>query len=1034
MKRLLTLLSILSNVTLVSAGELDAIDLISPTSYVRPSTISQTAKSKLQVGIGDAFNIDVVAKVKVKIAPYKADLASYFPKAGELDSFIDRIVVDGKNSIIGNDLTDAKLIKYYEHLGNNLIGGFSNKILEVEGVIDPARRTIWVNKITRPFKSCIATAKNALYDANHCLDALTSSLVPSTGIGLVYELSRQSLSSSLPENQKEKFNVEQAQYYKSCMRATVNAAADVKNCALQSMKSGVLKITEPKLGKTIEKAASSMTAARAIKQEVWPVFNQCTQKVGLVSNDKTPLTDQFMNCIDTLFQNTGVQLVQDKVLHNATVKSNFSKIETGKLAIEKGESFKNCLADQKNKNIRVDGLLNTARCENLVTNEVTYKVVLKTLVDTARDSFKTDEKAKAGASAESEKFLNACWNDEQSGPEREGCLRKTILSVSQFIAKMKLDKSIGDDIKNKEELVSSALKDFSNCLEKNLPANISEANNLSAKTSLCSNKLTVDMALKVAQESVRSKSAEQKMNEDEINQLIKTYVDTKFKACIGSAPGDADLNRCSGELKKNAAISLASFQIKNNAQGKMTPAETDKLLSVLVDQKFTTCLGDSPSDKVLNSCVANLTKAATKSIVLAYQQKQIKAQLNADVTPADLKPVEDAFSACTEKDYPSEEVSSAMDDCTKNYALDFARALGDLKLNSLLKSMLGTQGFNEHKKNIDNMLGKYHDCLNDLRNTSMNDNLLGKITVCTDGLQERGINFISSTVNTWMTAEEKDAATIMIKNDFARLLPCMSGLLPTSPFSEKMEQETKSILKPVALILAQYIEYSPETAKRTLDEITLKLATDLKDVASNPASRKELIEMLYNNGALDQFLKSMVRAQIKTAFDTIPETELTNSLKNILLSKDNFDKIFATEEGKAIKNIVMENILKPVLMDQASLSSPLMVAGMDAVKDKVVKMLVFSPHFGDQIIKTSIQNQINNMGGMTRFFAKAIYGKSSLDWEKVRTTEKGKGAEDFIKENILMPKFKGQVRSASEDKKINEEAEKRVKAAVKSYE
>lgn len=1034
MKRLLTLLILVCNSPFIEAGELDTISIITPTSYIRPTSSTQTFKSRVKVGVGDLINTDVVAEVKSKINPYKKDLAAYFSTQGELDNFIDKIVIGGKNATLGNDLSDAKLIRFYEYLGNNLIGSLADKILNTEGVKDPARRTLWVNKILAPFKTCVAKAKNALYDANHCIDALTSSLVPSTGIGLVYELSRKSLSSSLPENQRQKFNTDQTLLYKSCMRVSAGEASDVKKCALEAMKAGVLKITDPKLSKTINESSSSAASAKSIKQSVWPVFNQCTEKVGGNPSNKAGLNVQFMDCIDSLVENTGFLLVQDKVSNNATIKSNFSNTEVGKLALDKAESFKECIVEQKKKNQRKDGMLDTTKCENSITNEITYKVVLKSLTETANDSFKDNLADRTKAATEGKKLLDACWNNDQSNQSRESCLRKTILSFSEVIATAKLDDAIPDDIKVKKTLTANALKDLKSCLEKNLPTNISEAKNLNAQTGLCSNRLTVSLAQKVAAESIRAKAAEQNMSETATNQLIKTLVDQKFMGCIGSSPSDDKLDACSGELKKNAAITLASSQIRANAEGKVTPAETDKLVASLVNQKFASCLGNNPSDAKLNDCVGDLTKSATRSIVLAYQKKQIKEQLNADFTPSKLKPVESDFIICTEKDYPADKVSKAMDECTKNFALGFARSLGELKLNSLMKSVLGTNGYDEQKTNLDAILGKYNECLNDLKKFSMEDGLLDKLNFCTDGLQRRGVNFVSSTVNTWMSSEQKDAATIMVKQEFANFIPCLSGLLPASPYSQQLQKNVDSALKPVAMLISQYIEYSPENAKRTLDEISRKLSSDLKDVASNPASRKEMIDMLYNNGALDQFLKSMVRAQVKQSFDAMPESDLPSELSSSLLSKENFDKIFASAEGKAIKDMVMDKILKPVLMEQASLKSPLMEAGMDSVKDRVVKMLVYSPNFGEEIIKTSVQNKINDMGGFTRFFAKAIYGKDALVWEKVRMTEKGKQAEEYIRANVLLPKFNGESKPADQEKRINEEAEKLVTAAVKSYE
>ena len=251
------------------AAELDSIALIMPVSYARPSSFSQTLKSKVMAGAADAFNIDIEKKVVGKIAPYKKDLEGYFPKPGELDTFVKTIVQAGIKKHLG-DVTDDNLTAFYGYLGNNLIGKLADKILEKEGVADPARRNLWIAKLTQPFNNCISTAMNSQYDANHCIDALTSSLVPSTGIGIVYELSRSNLNSALPAGQGTAFNNEQANLYKACIAKTKATATDVKDCALSTMKTGVLKVTDMSLSKTIDEKASSKNAAANIKKSVWP--------------------------------------------------------------------------------------------------------------------------------------------------------------------------------------------------------------------------------------------------------------------------------------------------------------------------------------------------------------------------------------------------------------------------------------------------------------------------------------------------------------------------------------------------------------------------------------------------------------------------------------------------------------------------------------------------------------------------------------------------------------------------------------------
>ncbi|MDO9184035.1 MAG: hypothetical protein Q7U04_16600 [Bacteriovorax sp.] len=1034
MKSLLILYLLLSQ-SLVKADELDRIEILTPIAYDLQTSSTKTMQSKVLVSLGDLVNIDIAAIVNNKIAPNSKALAKYFPAPGELDLFVNSIVAEGKNNIIGNSLTDGKLIKFYEHIGKKLIGGITDKILATSGVKDADRREIWVKKILLPFQGCINRSKNSKYDADHCIEALIKSFALSAGVGLVYELSKSSLDSALPKAQRDAFNLSQVQLYKNCLKKTKSANEDVEPCALEAMSSGVQKITDLKLSKVINSASSSPATAKSIKQTVWSEFATCTKKVGSDENIKIGLNEQFIDCIDTLIKNTGMQLVQDKIQNTPTLQLSFSKSELSKLATDKVQDFKECADDLKKSSTRKNGMLDTYICETAITNDLTYQVVLKSLAQTAKEAFKKDKNQDMviKISDEGKTFLDQCWDNKQTLNSREACLRKTILSYSQNIGFIKLDKSIPSDLKNKKELIQKSLKELGNCLEQKIPRNISEDKNLKSQTDFCANRTTLSVALQVANESITSIATEKKISEVETKMMIKSFVEDKFANCLGATPSEEKLDDCTGNLKTSVAISMATNQVRTSAEGKLSPDKTNELVLKLVNQNFGNCIGKNPSSKTLDDCVGELTKSATKSIVIGYEKKQIKEQINADLTPDQLKLVEDKFIKCVDETTLSTETLKIINECTKQFALSFARALGELKLNFLMKSVLGLNTYKEQKDNINQSLEKYNECLDNLEKFSIQDGVLEKLSSCTDGLERRGLNIVSSTVYAWMSTQEKDAATNMIKNEFAKFIPCLGGFLPPTPFDPNLKNDVDSILKPVSLYLSQYIEYSPEDAKRTFDEIVKSLSSDLKDVATNPESRKALIDSLYKNGALDQFLKSMVLSQIKETFDQISDSELPNELRSQLLNKKTFDKIFMSSEGKLIVDMVMEKILKPVLMDQASLKSPLIVAGMDSIKDKVIKLLVFSPLFGEQIIKSSVQNKINEMNGLTHFFAKVLYGGDSLVWDKVRNTPDGKIAEAYIRDNILLPRFKGISLTKAVENKYNSDAELLVKAAVKKY-
>lgn len=1171
MKKLLLL--VLAGLPIYSiAGELDSIKLITPVDYDRNSSFSQTVKSKTQSFLAGALSIDIEKKVAAKIKPFHGDLTGYYSKPGELDAFVKTVVQEGIKKHL-TAVTDDNMIGFYGYLGTNLIGKFADKILEKEGVTDPARRALWVTKMTDPFNGCVSKSLNAMYDASHCIDALAASLVPSAGIGLVYELSRASLSSSLPASEKTPFNAEQANLYKVCIAKTKSSATDVKNCALATMKMGVLKVTDQSLSKTINDKASSKAKAAEIKKLAWPAFSTCVNSVGNNAASKVSYTDQFFGCIDSLVQNTGTLLVSDKVSSTPAIIEAFGATEAKKLSVEKSAQFKKCTEEQKAKGARAEGMLDISPCENTITNEVTYKVVAHTLKMTAQSSLKTDKSLSVKTGNEGVQMLDKCWNNRQSSISRESCLRSTIVDFSQKVATIKLNDAIPADVPGKSELNKASVAELAKCIDAGLPDNISESNNLSKRLDKCTGKLTRNVALKVANHQIRA-TAEGNISAADTNAMIKNLVEDEFAKCIGETPSDETLEKCSNSLTVKAAKQIAetSFTKEVNAyldkSGGLkalgvTQAQVDSFLKELttsnracIEKKATgpvmdqvnTCIKGSVkkiafffgdiqfnksvgnmyagkdkdkkivedqfkksldeclntkngkefsitdytknlytcSDKVSSSttlvvgrdqinssldtylkdrpgmnmkvkrdeirgrllgnfqtcldknenqstCIDALKKDATKTIVVNYGQSEVKAQLSTDKLPSEVSPVEDQFIACTESKLEGEILAAHLDECTKDFALGFAKQLGTLKLNYLLKGALGSEGFNASKKNIDDALLKYTQCLDGLKVYSINDGLTSKLSICTDGLTANGMSLVRSNINQWMSTEEKDAATLMIKEEFATFLPCLSALLPASPYSPALQENIESSVKPLAVLLSHYIEYNPENAKQTLDGIIKKLSVDINDVAATTKAKHELLDFLYSSGALDQFLKAIIRGTVKDALTGISDKDVPQDLRAILLKKENFEEIFNSPEGSKIVGLVMDKILKPALINGEDLQGDAYKNNMASIKDTVVKLLIDAPSFGEQAIKMSIQKQINDMSGVTRFFAKVIYGGDSLQWEKVRLTKKGKEAEEYIKNYLLTPKFKGVPQTQAEQKKINDEAQKLVTEAVKSH-
>lgn len=1025
MKILLILTTILIGSHSFAADETDKISIITPLSYDRTPGKMQNTKAGALVWAGDLFNAaDVGENIQKTLGPFRNDLATYFPN-GEMDRIVKAQVDEVNRTIVKGDMTDEKLIQVNKYFGNHLVAKIFDRILEKQGVSNPARRVVWGAKLLTPFNACVNKATNGYYAAAHCMSALTKSLVPTAGIGIVYEMSKANFASSIPAANQAKFNADLVQQYKDCMPKTEAASSDVMNCAVKSMKTGLVKVADTVASKTIADTASSANAAKAVKAKIWPSFNQCVDKVSPTDKD---VKGAFFDCLDGLTQNAGVELVKDKILNTATIKAQFGKSELDKLAADKADFFKKCTDNAIKNNLRKDGMLDIQGCQDKITNDVTYKVMINTFSNSAKDNLKEKDQI-LFANEAGKRALDSCWKDDMNQKSRDKCLKNSVIIFSKHIAAYKLDAAIPDG-SDKSSMLDDALDSLKSCLEKNLPSNISEATNTNEKLSACTDKLTRDTALKVAENEVR-KTLKGKMSNAEIDKTVANTVKRDFASCIGNKPSDSALDSCSDKLKVGIVDKILDGNI-NQYLGNRPGIDLSKMRSDIKAKlmtNFKQCLGKPNKDQ----CTDELLKDANKTIVVAFGRTEASVQLNADKLPSKLDPVENDFVKCTETNLRGDKLSNYLDECNKKFAIEFAKVLGNIKLKYLLEKALGSKTLEEQKDVLDGITKNYNSCLNNLYKYKMSDNLTDKITVCTKDLENKALGLVKSNLNDWMSSEQKDAATLAIKQQFAGIVPCLSVLLPSSPYSQSLQSNTDSILKPVAQLLAQYIDYNPDNAKSNLDEIIKKLKTELSTTGNTEKAKTELVNLLYQNGALDQFIKSMVRGKVKDAFASVPDSELPKAVKDSLITRQNFDAIFNSPEGKDIKDFVFNSVLKPVLAG-ADMKSPLVATSLESVNSKVVKMLIMSPKFGDVIVKSGIQAKIDDMGGFKKFVVRNFYGKDNLNWDAVRTSELGRKAEEYIKDNLLTPQFTGKTLSPADQKRISEESEKLVTEAVKRYE
>ena len=739
------------------------------------------------------------------------------------------------------------------------------------------------------------------------------------------------------------------------------------------MKNGIEKVTKSKLDDSIKEKTSADDVPK-IHNSVWPAYDSCVQKVSSSTPD---VAGQFKTCIDQLIKNTGAQVVSYKIENTKALTLTFSPTEIAKLSSDKSLQFKNCFQDLAAKNKRTpDGMVDTSLCERVITNDLTYQAIVKKFQQSAVDAVKGTTINPEQLGQEGKKILDRCWKADQTGDKREECLRISLIEFSKTVADKRLDLAIPSDISTKKKIKTDALVTFKACLEKALPAAISTEEHLSEKMEPCTNQLMQAATASTVEASIDQALAENLKDQKDLN-----------------------LSAQRSQAKKEIMESFHQCAAKNK-----DPAP----------------------------CADEVKKVATRVIALAAARASRSQQLpDASVAPsAEYLAAENDLKICTNNNLIGTQLDKRLDECKKKFIIEVARTLGIDKFKDTIKGLLGEDKFKTSSSEIAVILAKYNSCLDNLYKVDNPD-----INTCTDQLSKNGELFFKDSMKQWMSEGEKDAATIAIKAKFVDFLPCLSGLLPSnSSPAAKVEKDTDPFMKVLAKAIAQYIEYSPDNAKQNLNDIMNQFSKDLKASADTATARRNLVDTLYKNGAFDQFLKSYVRKMVMDAFANTPDSEMPKALKEALTSKDNFDAIFSSPEGSKVKEAVLHQLINPLVIDGKSSSSPEIVAGTAAVTQQVTQLLVNSPKFGEKIIATQVQGSLDSTGWLSKTYVKVFLGGSdSFKWDKVRQTPSGKIAEDYIKQNIMTPKFNHITLSAEETKKINDEAERLVAEAVKGY-
>lgn len=713
------------------ANSLQNVSLILPRAYSSNSGLLKTVTSSFLVDtVGEFTNIEEV--IKKKLSPYEDVMEKYYSKE-QREALIKNVSTHINDRILMGDMTDSRAINMANYIGQEFVGKIFERVLEVEGITDPLKRQAWSQKLLGPFKQCIQNSSNYLYDASGCIESLTSSLVPNVGLALTYEMSNEKLAGALAEQEREGFVNERTEAYQECFGSSNKDAQSVTNCALDSIKEGVVLISEGKVQTTINEATSDPVAQRRIFQRSTAPFKLCIGKVGSASN--LPYDKQINNCLDTLISNVGQQMVPLKISQNESVVNALSSRELENLLPQKQAEFKACINQMIEQDQRVGGLIDSGLCERRLTNNITRTVLLKVFNTNVQSNLSSSEKSLSDEIFENAKnSLDGCWSEDIQGQEKNDCMKNAISGLSLDIANEKIQNEIGSESERAISIRSNLTSEFSQCLNSSLVGNLSEDPELNNKIGKCTGELTKNSAMKIAELQL-SEIIGDKFSGTEKAHIINKHVYLDLDRCLGDLPTEEILAKCVDSLKKNASLDIAGLSfseeidkfIKTNG-GKdrlgMKTSDVQKL-KLKLKEDLTKCIeAISSTDPMseINECI----KGRIKELALTlggYQFNSSAAPLyngREDVLSGFYNTFNQNFSSCLSKnDGVENSLDSYMSNlsvCTNDISAQTMESMGQdqirFALAQNLKDRPGISREDQREKIAIDLLTPFRDCLN----------------------------------------------------------------------------------------------------------------------------------------------------------------------------------------------------------------------------------------------------------------------------------------------------------------------------------
>ncbi|RZA09305.1 MAG: hypothetical protein EOP11_02155 [Proteobacteria bacterium] len=494
------------------------------------------------------------------------------------------------------------------------------------------------------------------------------------------------------------------------------------------------------------------------------------------------------------------------------------------------------------------------------------------------------------------------------------------------------------------------------------------------------------------------------------------------------------LDVCKLRLTKRFALEIGKRELAAAADENMpeTPAtkvSRKKILDGLI-KNFGTCLDSVKPGAALTqeACTASLKREATESLVIAATRGQSRKQLNTgDLPPLSQQALEAEFTACVDKTKDAE-------GCAVKHVRGTAKAVAHLKLHHTMADMLGAD-YPKLIEEFNAMETDFNACLVAIPGAKVDDAFVKSTNACADSLEATGVGFSQRYLKNLLlkTRQSEKAANLSLQA--ALIVPCLDAIAVQKPFDENFLQkyDPEGTFEIMAKMVGDYINYDADKAGDDYETVMAQVLEDLKS-AGPVEARRNLLSTLVKRGMVDQLLKSMIRAEIRKSLSELPAKErLPDEVIDQLLSRELLDKALSGPKMAEFRAHMAEKILQPVLLEGKSMKAPAQAEAIRKMKNDVADALLSSVDFGDLLIKSVVQKQIDNQAGwaITKWFAARFTGLRTLYWSEVRGTPKALAAEAFVREKLLKPRFTGERLSEEENEARATEASALVKEALK---